>query len=786
MNRKVFVGFIFASVFFGSFFFFNNTAHAVSAAGFDPGRIIDDAIFYDQDSMGGPSEIQNFLNAHVPSCDTWGTRPSGYGNLTNAQYAQQIKGWPGPPYVCLNNYYENPSTGETSFEKGGGAFSGGVSSAQIIYDAAQAYHISPKVLLVMLRKESLNLFSDSWPMKSQYKYAMGYACPDSGPGYSANCQADKAGFYKQVTYAAWQLRYYYDHMGSYNYAPGRWNTIQYSTEPSCGTKDVYIQNYATASLYIYTPYTPNDAALNAYPGQAPCGAYGNRNFWFFWQEWFGSTLMNSNFVRSVNDSTVYLVGDKIKYPISDIGLVGAASGLGGIGFVSQSYLDSVPTGSLLGRFIRGTDGSIYFYDANIKLPFTSCAMVSAYGGSCGSVAELTQAQVDKLVTGPVVTNGMKTKSGHTYYISGGTKKEVFDDQSLTEAGLSTGYNLLNDSAFNYLPYGKPYVRKDVVVQSRQDQTRKLFTDTTTAYPLAVSQAVDTAFSPFSMGQLDNQSIDLLSIYSKTINSSIIDDQGKMYILTRDGKKLVPDPASFGISPVVLPAATVATLKGTGSLTGVSLLKSYDDATVYVIVGGQKRPLVAMEDLPSITGESQPYIGWATNDLINSIPTGNIIVGAGRLVKSPTDATIYMTDGYNNLVPMSSFEPTHDIGINGTIRTISNSILAKYVVDSSVLGSYVTCGGVSYVGMDGTLYKLTLGGGKVPRTLQAQTCNVLAKNNTPPGFLRSPDGTIYQLDQGTLRPISSWAKYAQLSAGGGATVNATRSTISLFPVGAVLN
>ena len=335
MMRRGLIGVLIVTAIAVAQIFGGNTAHAVNNTNFNPGRIIDDAIFYDPGGMGGVAEVQNFLNAHVPSCDTNGTRASGYGNLTNAQYAQQIKGWPGPPYVCLNNYYENPSNGQTSYEQGGGAFSGGISSAQIIYDAAQQYKINPKVLLVLLRKESLNLFTDSWPMKSQYKAAMGYACPDSGPNYSAQCDQTKAGFYKQVNLAAWQLRYYYDHMGSYNFAPGRNNTIQYSVDPNCGTKSVYIENYATASLYIYTPYTPNDGALNAYPGMAQCGAYGNRNFYFMWQEWFGSTLVDGNFLRSTGDATVYLVGDKIKYPIADSSLIGAASGLGGVGFVSQ-------------------------------------------------------------------------------------------------------------------------------------------------------------------------------------------------------------------------------------------------------------------------------------------------------------------------------------------------------------------------------------------------------------------------------------------------------------------
>lgn len=267
-----------------------DTVHAVSATDFQPGRIIDDAVFYNSNSFANAQAVQDFITSHTPACDTWGTQPSGYGNLNRAQYAQQVMGWPAPPYVCLQNYYENPTTGATSFENGGGAFAGGESAGQIIYDAAQQYGINPEVLLVMLKKESPGpLFSDSWPLKSQYRYAMGYACPDSGPNYSASCVSSKAGFYNQINLAAWQLRYYANNISQYNYQPGRSNYIQYSPDPNCGGTSVYIDNLATASLYIYTPYVPNQAALQAYPGTASCGAYGNRNFFMFFNEWFGST-----------------------------------------------------------------------------------------------------------------------------------------------------------------------------------------------------------------------------------------------------------------------------------------------------------------------------------------------------------------------------------------------------------------------------------------------------------------------------------------------------------------
>ena len=185
-----------AVIVFSALAIFRNLSNAVKATDFNPGRIIDDSIFYNKDAMN-VQQIQSFLNKQVGNCDTWGTGPSGRNDgRTAAQFAaaQNSNYWHKPPYVCINNYHENPNTGETSFEKGGGSFDGGISAAQIIYDAAQKYGINPQVLLVLLKKESLNLLDDNWPVKTQYKYAMGYACPDSGPGFSAACADSKAGF----------------------------------------------------------------------------------------------------------------------------------------------------------------------------------------------------------------------------------------------------------------------------------------------------------------------------------------------------------------------------------------------------------------------------------------------------------------------------------------------------------------------------------------------------------------------------------------------------------------
>lgn len=263
--------------------------YAVSGSDFKAGYIIDDAIFYNENAMDAPS-IQSFLNARVPNCDTNGAIKAtefGRSDLTHAQYAA-LKGWQSPPYTCLKDYRQdvpamegasgycnaiNPSSSQTG--------------AQIISLIAKACHINPQVLVILLQKEQ-SLILDTWPLNSQYTKATGFACSDTAP-----CNAAYGGFFYQVYYAARQFQVYKKNPNNYNYVAGRYNNIYYNPSlSSCGSSQVYIQNQATAALYIYTPYQPNTAALNNLYGTGDgCSSYGNRNFWRLFNDWFGSTTI---------------------------------------------------------------------------------------------------------------------------------------------------------------------------------------------------------------------------------------------------------------------------------------------------------------------------------------------------------------------------------------------------------------------------------------------------------------------------------------------------------------
>lgn len=237
-----------------------------SAASFNAGNIISDPVMSNHNSMT-ISQIQSFLNSKVPSCDTQGNKASEYGGGTRKQYAAS-KGV-SPPFTCLKSYNQ-----------------GGKSASQLIYDAAKQYQINPQVLIALLQKEQ-GLVTDDWPWPIQYRSATGFGCPDNAP-----CDSQYYGLKNQLSRAANLFREVLNG-GWSNYPVGN-NTILWNPNASCGSSNVNIQNRATSALYRYTPYRPNQAALNAGYGTGnSCSSYGNRNFFLYMRDWFnGGTQGN--------------------------------------------------------------------------------------------------------------------------------------------------------------------------------------------------------------------------------------------------------------------------------------------------------------------------------------------------------------------------------------------------------------------------------------------------------------------------------------------------------------
>lgn len=252
------------------------SASAANGSNFNPGNIISDSVMFNGQGMSA-GDIQNFLNSKVPRCAL-----GDPGKIPGSVFTYSSGFQTTFAYDCLKTYRENvPNISGDAFCS---PLSGGnLTSAEMIARIGAACNVSPKVLLVLLQKEQ-SLVTDPFPDMSQYNSATGFNCPDTAP-----CSAASAGFFRQVYSAARQLRVY--GTGSFTWYPvGQVSQIRFHPNAACGTSPVLIQNRATAALYYYTPYQPNVAALNNLYGSGDgCSAYGNRNFWRLYTDWFGST-----------------------------------------------------------------------------------------------------------------------------------------------------------------------------------------------------------------------------------------------------------------------------------------------------------------------------------------------------------------------------------------------------------------------------------------------------------------------------------------------------------------
>lgn len=436
---------------------------ALSASSFQAGNIISDSVFTNSNAMSA-NDVQTFLSSQVPSCDTNGTKLSSHPNGSGGYYTRAQWGAiydssnnttiAAAPYVCLKSYVENPSTGQNNLHNPGASISGGMSAAQIIVDRAKKYDLNPEVIITTLQKEQ-GIVTDDWPWVNEYQEAMGYMCPDTPQG----CNSAYAGFYKQVDNAAWQFRHYLDFQGD----PGSFWIGNYKVpySPSCSGPAINIQNAATAALYDYTPYQPDNNVITSTnptgsasgPGGAvsgdACGAYGNRNFWWYFNTWFGPSI--GDLVQAVGDKTVYMLSGTTAYPIRDVNVLHDFSALGPVRQTTLGEINSYTGGPTLTRFVGSSSSSaLYLVNANIKLHFNSCGSVADYGYSCsGNIVRLSDSSLDKLVNGPAVTSFLKSNaSASVYYISGGKKRPIPSWHDVIAFNKSPRINSLNSAFVN--------------------------------------------------------------------------------------------------------------------------------------------------------------------------------------------------------------------------------------------------------------------------------------------------------------------------------------------------
>ena len=627
--------------------FTTNGVGAVAGSQFNPGRIIDDVVFFSSNTMSA-NDIQNFLNSKVPVCDTWHSS----GDPANQ-----------PPFTCLKDYRQD--TPSRAAESGlCNTYNGGnKSSAQIIYDVAQSCGINPQVLLVLLQKEQL-LITDTWPWNIQYQSATGYGCPDT-----AACDAEYYGFFNQVYNAARQFRVYAKNPSGYGHRMGRVNNILFNPSSSCGSSPVYIQNQATAGLYNYTPYQPNAAALNNLYGTGDsCSAYGNRNFWRMFNDWFGASVIGSApspLYKSTTTQTIYVIagGQKHAVPSFEVmeayGLLKFPAAEVGDSLLSQYATADVLT--VVGKKSVDPSGALYLFDdgkrypidikACAKFPDGSLNPSTSWGIDCfnGSVSKtLANELIDLYTVQDITIPEMIINNNLVWKLENGKKRQITDPQFVEVlGGWGKAKWMKNINAQQ--PVGKMLIVDGSLVKFDNSQVVYLLTDEK-LFPIPGPDEIGAWAlwnKPSYVFPASFNSADPLPVNTTALKSYAQDSQGNKFLLLTNGKKSsISTKTDWPISQfTILPDYHLARIP----TVGLSEVFRTSAGEIYTVIDGKRRTFP--------TGEDIFYSGYSLSSIV---PVGQSVatefnydgfkLSNGRLFKvSGSDEIRYVNANNSSLL-----------------------------------------------------------------------------------------------------------------------------------------
>lgn len=776
-------------------------AHAATASNFRATNIITDSVFFGSNSMA-TSQVQAFLNAKVPVCDTNGAQ-SYNGSISRAQYGTS-QGYP-PPYICLKSYSQN--TPSMPAESGlCNAFNGGNrSSAQIIVDVSVACGVNPQVLIVLLQKEQ-SLVTDDWPWPTQYTKATGFGCPDTAP-----CNPSYGGFFYQVYHAARQFKKYSRDRDLFNYTAGRNNNILYNPNTSCGSSSIFIENQATAGLYNYTPYQPNAAALaNLYGTGDGCSAYGNRNFWRMFTDWFGSTTGGISLIKSSSSPTIYAWYDNKRQGIPSQDVLNAW-GLASLPITetTDASLATIPDGGILTRVARnpynpslymladrgGTydllsnmvsnwgfnpagastistglvastvrlgslssfvtypgGAGVYMVDNATSRQFGSASVLQSWGGST-QVVNVSADLFSRLTASTGIFSNQARVGSSEHILSGG--KLLTIPTSLVSLYPRNSVVIISPALASTIPKGSEtsrFVQGSGAGIYMMDGGKKhglaslrimaAYTGSTYA---AVTRLSDSELASIPTGQ----DVTTQLAYSSS-------DPTKGYFIDR-GTKLLP--TNFGVSSYGFSTspATLSLLgdKGTASCRQ-GLLQAAGSPGVYIMDNGYRRGITSLPALGMIKNSTGDICTADPRD-VNAIPRGPDISpfvssgGENYLLEGdqryPLDTSTAASMGVSNFSPIS---PTlaNLYTTSGTPMTKSFTIGQNIVFTDS--GKYYSTNNLAI----GKVWGLT------PDSLHGHNpylLNFISNGGALTQFARPADprlGTIYLVDNGKLLPISA--------------------------------
>lgn len=728
---------------------------AAPVVGFRAGNIIDDAIFTNKSSMT-VEQIQQFLEAQVPVCDTFGQKPSEFGGGTRAQWAA-ARGY-SPPFTCLKDFSE-----------------GGKTASQIIYDVAQQFSINPQVLIVLLQKEQ-SLITDDWPIPEspQYRTATGYGCPDTAP-----CDAEYFGLTNQLTWSGRMFRAIMNASPAWftPYVLGN-NYIQYNPNASCGGSNVLIENRATQALYNYTPYQPNQAAINAGWGQVDCGAYGNRNFYLYFTSWFGPS--NGFIYRTVEDGRMYILGNNRDYYY-----IPNADQLRnyGFGFKVRSFINVNTTalssytnsGDLTSLVKFGDSQDVYLVDSGNRY-YVNFATYTALGSPI--VRTLPANYFDMLYPAQNLSTVIKIYGDSTLYsIQQGKRRHIGGPAVYANDGYnSIPITSLGAYTVNSITKGAPILSAGTVTKTSDTNTYGVVSSgRTTQQPVTAALGSSIRLNPY----VDTSTyINLLSASGTPISHLVKDSSNNLYLVdgtsrynlsTSQLNSLGKTVDDFVLAdPAFLSRLTVRVAR-----SEIILLRINSGPTVYEVRSGELLKVNSLSDFNSLGHDFNNVIDVSQSTVDSLLSNNNRqVIVTGTLFRVGSDPRVYLKSTGTNYHLIPTADTFNDYGFSfNSVQTVSSNSTAVLTLSLPLDGVAQAPDGSYWMISKGTRHWISPSLSSQYRTnlssfvpLTSARLNSMRVGPNATRYIRIDNNAqVFYLENGLKRPVSSPAAFA--SSGG---------------------
>ncbi|MGJ0387699.1 hypothetical protein [Microbacterium sp. CGR1] len=674
----------------------------MSLDGFDPGNIISDAVFTDRGTMT-EAQIQAFFNSKVARCQGGSDK---YG-----------------PIICLKDFTITSVNRPADRYCQGYSGAPNESAARIIYRVAQSCGINPQVLIVMLQKEQ-GLVTHTWPSMNRYNAALGQGCPDGGVA----CDPNYVGFFHQIYGAARQMQIYMEGRYFTYYAPGKTWNILYNPNRNCGSAPVYVSNMATSALYYYTPYQPNPAALRAGYGEGDgCSAYGNRNFYNYFTDWFGSTKSSgARLLRDVSTGVTYLVSGSMKYPFPTAERAVQFSWISTVQDVTTAQLGAFVDGGWAPRAVQTDTGRIYLLNSGRRYQVPSCAQALNFAWNCATLPVVSQAQVNNYPDEGFLAPSIYS-AGTTWFMQGGYRREIVDTSLLLQYGISPAVSLVADAVASDYWTGEPVLGPALYSDGGDKATTILPTGAVYNVPAAARTDMMIAWTR----KLTPETFAKLKPTGDLPLATYVD--GSNFILGNDGWIAV-DSYGSAVNFVPLPSTSINAMPIAAASRGPHFVRERSSLQIYFVSGG----------LRTVSPEEQRWIAAAYG-----VPSTVRIVADGALGQSST--------------------PANPLPSKGLVKSADG---AAYLIDGANRYRLRDCSQVANWGAD--CAQLT--------TVTGSQLSQATDRGWLDHLIRRSDGTIWLIQSGARREVLDPSLLAPYGIGS-STTTLTNSILDTLPLAA---